>query len=459
MKKNLSYNPKFMKTSNLITIAALAVLLLASCSQKQNTVEIPFNAVQSSITKSQVYGYIMSKEELASFAEEVPGLFDAPATKSGSRTVKEIIPITEASWMEGVEALDDISDELMHNTYVVNYENDEGFSIICADNRVEQVIAFAEYGNLMMMSDSLDIPGGGGGGGNGGGGSEGEYTIQDIAGLFPYYVSELGQYVFPYPTFCVDSLNADGWYFAHPNYYYSDVIITDSKMVSTGTTWGQNSPYNTYCNNGAYDTGYGTIAIAALMKYHGYPTSFTSEGNTYYISWSSLPSVITSSNWNSNTDALARLIKEIGSRGATDWPEAYLQNESNIKTILNYYGYACPSAQYYSYDSLKESLDNNCPVIIVGKTGNSSNVRYRAWLAEGYRHQARKRLCDWDVYNPNGEYCGRWTSVDNNSMMNESRYVYCNWGSGSSNMYVLSYCFNDGSNSYNNSVKIFTNIH
>ena len=459
MKMSLSYNPNNMKTNNLITIAALAVLSLTSCSQKQKTVEIPFSAVQSSIAKSQVYGYILSNEELISFAEEVPGRFDAPATKSGPRTVKEIIPITEASWMEGVEAKDDISDELMHNTYVVNYENDEGFSIICADNRVEQVIAFAEHGNLIMRSDSLDNPGGGGSG-SGGSGSGEEYTIQDIAGLFPYYVSELGQYVFDYPTFCGDSLNADGWYFANPNYYYSNVIITDSKMVSTGTTWGQNTPYNTYCNSGVYDTGYGTIAIAALMKYHGYPASFTSGGNTYYINWSSLPSVITSSNWNSNTDALARLIKEIGSRGATNWPSGLLQNESNIKTVLNYYGYTCPSAQYYSYNSIKSSLDNNRPVIMLGKTSNSPDVKYRAWLVEGYIQQARKLLCDWDVYNPNGEYCGRWTSVDNNSLMNESCYVYCNWGDGGANdMYVLSNAFNDGANTYNYSMRIFPNIH
>ena len=97
---------------------------------------------------------------------------------------------------------------------------------------------------------------------------------------------------------------------------------------------------------------------------------------------------------------------------------------------------------------------------MLGKTSNSPDVKYRAWLVEGYIQQARKLLCDWDVYNPNGEYCGRWTSVDNNSLMNESCYVYCNWGDGGANdMYVLSNAFNDGANTYNYSMRIFPNIH
>lgn len=90
-----------------------------------------------------------------------------------------------------------------------------------SDNRIEQVLAYADQGNITDWQEETK---------SGIYDNTGEFTIYDVIDLIPYYVSQLGLYLIPYPELELpDSTDVNGYYYCSPRCYYSS-----NKGIITG---------------------------------------------------------------------------------------------------------------------------------------------------------------------------------------------------------------------------------
>ncbi|ADB38160.1 C10 family peptidase [Spirosoma linguale] len=207
------------------------------------------------------------------------------------------------------------------------------------------------------------------------------------------------------------------------------------------TTWDQADGYNdalsysscTTTANGKVLTGCVATAVAQIMKYHAYPTSY---------SWSSMPN-------NYGTNATAVLMRDLGT--SANLNASYGCNStsapmSNIPTTFSHFGYSTPSLSSYNYFTVKYELQNySRPVILKGQ----SNSDAHAWVCDGVRH--------WDYYScqpdPNtpGEKIAVYTGYDAG--------LHMNWGWGNSyNGWYSANNFNPSGYAFNSYREMVTGI-
>lgn len=443
------------------------VLSLASCSGR-NGLESPPPSSMPFIDALSEYGHIFTDEELIDYASTtVPALFSADVrTKSAGKTVSEAVRFSDTRWMRAVGSESGTS--LLENTYIVNYDDDGGFAIINADNRVDHVVAYSEKGNIRFDSnvdpESSPI--------RDGEALLGDFTIDDILELLPYYYEWLGMTLIPWPVFGRDSIDANGYYYCNPEFHYSRWITTEEEYASTSSQWGQGTPYNDlFLINDPFGqfsfyapTGCVTIAIGQIMHKFAWPASTTLWGGntTLPLSWSAYGWNVTAEE--DSNHALASLLREVAdSLHSIYSPTTTSAQGSVIKPVLSHYGFSYdnPNTSYmdsYSYTSIKASINSGYPVITAGYS-SPENIDGHCWLIEGYSCQLRHRLIDWDVYGPDMTYRGRWTSIYPTGE-EYADYVYCNWGyNGQYNGLFISGLFNTNTFNYSYNTKIITGIH
>lgn len=144
-------------------------------------------------------------------------------------------------------------------------------------------------------------------------------------------------------------------------------IPAPTKPVSplTKTTWGQGTPYNTFCpmsDNGRCITGCVATAMAQIMKYYNYPAqgtgghsyqwngqTLTAEPGAHTYNWSKmLPSYSSTTYTNENVLAVAQLMYDCGLTCEAEygtnvtWASIYRQ-------FVDYFGYDSSSAWMYKY--------------------------------------------------------------------------------------------------------------
>ncbi len=180
------------------------------------------------------------------------------------------------------------------------------------------------------------------------------------------------------------------------------------------TTWGQGCGYNSKtpsmscgpCNHAW--TGCVATAMAQIMKYHQYPTSY---------SWSSMPN----SYGTSTTSILMRDIGDAVNMDYTcDGSGADTQDEV-ASSFRNDFGYSSATYSSYNYQTVKNELSHNRPVILKGgrKSGWWIFGQYKdghAWVCDGYLNYINpcwgsilKFNMNWGW---NGSYNG-WYSFNN----------------------------------------------
>jgi len=176
------------------------------------------------------------------------------------------------------------------------------------------------------------------------------------------------------------------------------------------TMWGQNNSYNALCNNFPAAAGCGTIAIAQIMKFHQFPSTYD---------WANMDNY-------SATYATQSLIRDIYARiGSTSNP-----NES--KSALEYFGY---NATIYNHDKLSvesELFQNNRPIFMSGFTSNDTG---HAWVCDGvYKESSENYHYVEFLIDNSGDYYYEW---DKNICTPSSpiytggyisTYFHMNWG-------------------------------
>lgn len=100
--------------------------------------------VAESVGNTNVSERMISETRAIEIANSV---VDSGETRSWTRSVKEIEYVCR---QESTRSIDCVSDTL---AYVINYENNEGFAIISADNSVFPILAYSHDGNFSFENE------------------------------------------------------------------------------------------------------------------------------------------------------------------------------------------------------------------------------------------------------------------------------------------------------------------
>lgn len=263
-----------------------------------------------------------------------------------------------------------------------------------------------------------------------------------------------------------------------PQYWWVKELISEtvvSQSVSEvdhllTTVWGQEAPWNYKCpiyyGNSRCPTGCVAVAMSQILYYlHGtinkptgfyHDVGFTNEyllgtnGTFYrgnYVNPSSAWSLMATDRYQPNTNLVGDLMVDVGNRVGMSY-SAYQSGAFPTRNAFQYYGVSCDSLAY-SFSVVKNSLDNNQPVMIMADpTGGAGK---HAWVIDGYHETSTTTDYHyewhliWDRI-PNAEYeefysIEQMEAIDPNIYEGKSvterrtsfdRYLLMNWGYDSS---------------------------
>lgn len=131
---------------NLLVRAMLVAVLLVCCNSCDDREEIPSSQPKSE--KVSCNPHAISQEQALASLQDFMNSFENVATRSAmqSRRVKDIYPVEfrKDVTRAGADTID--CENLL---YVVNFENEQGFAILAADDRVkDDVLAVVEQGSM-----------------------------------------------------------------------------------------------------------------------------------------------------------------------------------------------------------------------------------------------------------------------------------------------------------------------
>ena len=319
--------------------------------------------------------------------------------------------------------------------YVFNFEDNRGFAIVAADDRIPtQILAYVDKGSL---ENDVDNPGL-------------RYTLD----LMQHYVeSSIDHFENKKDSFLA---------VAEKNSFVVDAKTAETRTIYTGTaysilsemtvgplisvTWGQKYPYNMYvpkscdyetCYRGKDPVGCVATATAQLMSYWKYPSSL----NSYAMDWTKMCS--TKVPTNSSKTNLARLMREIGARIGMN----YGCDGSGAKTTVAYdflktIGYKKFFMKDFDMEFAIGALQLDMPLLVRGYRGRSidqlGDLYYyggHCWIVDGYKRIELEEV-NYRVDTSTG-------SVQCTTSEFFEFYFHNNWGwEGEGNGYFASGCFN-----------------
>jgi len=209
-------------------------------------------------------------------------------------------------------------------------------------------------------------------------------------------------------------------------------IYTVGPLLST--TWYQTGAFNDAlpyitCSGSSFQVYAGCvpIAMAQLMKYHQYPTSY---------SWSSMPLTYA-------TTTTANFVKDIHTAigNVYSGQPSYACDGTGVSASANMgnvlksqFGYSSASWASYNYQTVKSNLSYSRPVLLSGDNGTTGHM----WVCDGYK----------DV----NYYYADCTGVG-------YLYYHMNWGwGGSSDGWYGFNNFNPAGTNFNSNKKMVYNI-
>ena len=323
------------KTRNFLIIAGSC--LLGACTQTD--IPVPDGPdpgpSQSATTRVRLADALKNADRLLE-------LIEGPATRA--RTVKSVEMFGGAGTRSGE------SEDLY---YVVNYDNDGGFAVLAADNRLCPVYAISEKGHLDMNDTTVN------GGLN--------LFFRNLAKVPPFTKDtvDLGEY----PLVPVEQ-KIDHSYKRGP-------FLTEAVQL-----WHQGSPFNSECP-GIYQSqvGCAPLALGQIMTYYEHPASYRNIA----FNWTTIKEWVISGMGaiQDSSGNLHRLLRAIGD-------ELHTQYDSTSSTSLfaQYYqqtfqnfGYKRPAdLKVYSELKLHDLVSNRKPVLLWGE---SSKTTSHVWVVDG----------------------------------------------------------------------------
>ena len=359
----------------------------------------------------------ISADEAIGTAQSIIDFLDqGHQTKAAApRTISGFKPVTRARMTKAGE--DKNPDTV---AYVFNFGQDEGYTILSADRRTDNIFALVPDGHIDFQEEA----------------DEGILA----SGLMSFYGNLEAAYdrQVKYAEQMQDSLvrsamakiEAEGGAigtkagngqivaYGDPEYH---VVV--APMISV--RWGQTNPYNLYTpviQGKQSPTGCAATAVAQLMSYWRYPTSYN---------WNVM--MPPSGNESLTTfQTISHLMSDVGTalnmQYGKDQSTAYF---GDIPGYLNSLGYNPGSYLAYNTSDVRQSLNNHRPVLMAGHSIKKdvykkylifwekySHTYYEgghAWLIDGYL-----QICTPVYIYMNG-------SITTNYYISNT-LVHCNWG-------------------------------
>lgn len=244
--------------------------------------------------------------------------------------------------------------------WFINYE--DGFLILSADKRQEAVLGFNRFGSIKNQDLPLQLT------------SLLSGESYEIGQLRILEIDEITEHVegtwdaIPKPPDTPIDNDPEG---------PCPQISSNTVGPLIGTKWNQGCGYNDLCpligsscgcSNMRAVTGCVATAMAQVMYYHKWPTSYN---------WSSM--LLTT-----GSNETARLMKDIGAAVNMSYGCSSSANTQNkaAPAFKNDFGYAS-STQYLSYNwyTVKTELNAGRPVMLRGENSEGGH----AWVCEGYK--------------------------------------------------------------------------
>lgn len=436
------------------------LVLLSGCAKTEEETGTHLNS-RFSTEKPVPIGYVLSAAELDVLAAGIPSVSGSAATKANPPGIKEILPFD--AYMQALQphtrsAPSGTADPFAtQDIYVVNYDDNRGFAILSADNRLPRVLAYSENGNL---TDTLDNPGV-------------QIFLDALPGYAAHRIEEVEQQL---STLSYDSLDDPG-----DQYYYLNRQIA-WKDMETGqvgpflqTQWGQGRPFSNHAPAGCSGNIGGHMvascvetALAQIMTYNChpcYPSIINVPGRgPVFISWATLAA---KSRYNkflypydtTGTWAVACLFEAIGKAVQTVYGcNGSSSNITKADAAIRSFGYATEGVKAYNLNTIVQNLDRRParPVYVRGDAGNGSNGH--AWVIDGYQYVIQQEAIVWEVYDAGMNFIG-YEYVLNGTYRTVYFSVHCNWGwNGSHDGFFYSGAFVPGNYNLTYSNYMIANI-
>ena len=404
MKKLVNFSVAFMTTT----------LLCLSCQKEDVVARMDVTPTKSENVQKGKTAHVSYKDAIQIATEAVAMLEGGVTTRSG---VKRRVDLSKVKYHVTPQTRSGEGGDTLY--YVVNYADNAGFALVSTSRADgDPLIAVTEQGNFTPGEET----------GNPG---------------FDMYIDLLNSRI------------DDGRPGIDPEFpgfgpFYETVVYEDSAVSPLlAVRWGQGSPYNRYCNNGY--AGCVAVAIAQIMSYYQYPTSFIrthDDSNiTQTLNWAGLKSTPYAENCTPNDkNAIAHFIREIGKtvrmRYYTHGSYAFIDS---VKMYMPDWGYSPNmTIEDYDFSLVMSELDNNRPVYMRGLNPSSEG---HAWVVDGYR----SHWSETTEYYETGMGGDRIISNVTASLYN---HLHINWGyDGQCNGYYASRVFD-----MNNPVQLDTGV-
>lgn len=402
-----------------ITFFLFGLIALVACEAELETEHANGLGDTSRMTRS---GLTISPEEAATQALEFRNsILEQSGQTRGVKDEKGVASVYawRSSEISPTSMTRSTVSELLPDTllYIVNFEQNSGYTLVSASKKLPGVVAYIEEGEL-TPDDEIDNPG------------FQEYLKKYAESYASIRDSNLpngmGNISSIIPLEPVDTIGVlmDSIFPLH-QYQMEEYIAP-----LLATKWGQYEPYNQACPiinpvwNMHASAGCVAIAVAQVAAFYNYPTSC--KGHLY--DWDAIlqDSVVLESNV-AGAASVAELVHDIGVMVNMHYAMESWTTISKIKHALDTLGYhnrfewtiknGILTPVEADFNSIKEDIVNRRPVIFSGeKEGSNSG---HCWVIDGIavKSMYEERI----VIDENGLPRTITTKFT-------KKYVHCNWG-------------------------------
>ncbi|WP_418442462.1 C10 family peptidase [Alistipes sp.] len=408
-----------MKQLRLFLLLA-AGLFLTSCSEPQPD-EFPNPDPPPTVGRHAV-----PIDQALGELHDLLGVIDGQGTRAGGvRTIAQVQTL-HAQALALTRSASEPGEQPEELLYVVNFEDDAGYAVLGADDRLPGVLAVTDEGSLTteelvraangqttpeeftfpneMLMNYVSGIGGIGGGGIGGGGIGGGGGIP--TGPF----TDFGTHVGP---------NIDvGKYIG---YTYGDWTVTEYVAPMTVTKWNQSHPYNYTCptidgtvlyNSQHCPAGCVAIAIAQIMaSNHMHHQVTPGDVARARIDWTKItraitnpdltdPDVIVFPDISPEAAEVAYLIGVIGVKIGMEYgPSRSSAYDDDAEAFFKYLGYKGVDLHTFRSKYVRNMLwERKRPAYVSASGYNIFNYNKggHAWVADGWMYRSRIRYATYD---------------------------------------------------------------
>lgn len=256
--------------------------------------------------------------------------------------------------------------------YLINFANERGYALVAADERNTDVYMLSEEGSLDLDNLNPESPI--------------SYFLDCASNYAMYEITSIPPRD-SLPSSSIIGENAS-WIEEYDGKLYRCTMETTaySRSCFTTTQWHQQAPYNNKCftDDGlpAY-AGCVAIAMAQMMAYHQYPTSYN---------WDAMLTGPTVSLYDEEgADAVSTLVADVGDMAQVEYgaiEEDELSGSNIAKACLGFWflGYRTGEVESYTFDRVKDDVSASRPVFICGMDANGGSDGH-AWVIDGIQYK------------------------------------------------------------------------